>query len=281
MPQRSEFPGSILVETTLRCPADCTFCPNKKINTRPRDMPLALFKKIVDGCKGKAVQEFYPFVNGEPLAYPFLGDALDYVSKTLPDTSINIYTNGFLLDDEKGSLLLANNVSEVHFSIDGISKQVYEEHRRGLVYEQVMANIMSFLVRLRNQHRKVTTRVVLTMTPGNKKEVSAFRRFWKGLVGIVDVIPCDGRGGEGKEPVFMNNRTLGCFYVSSRTYILTDGSVVSCCKDWAGYTVLGNVVEDSLDSIWNANGYNKLRDDVGKGVFSDFEVCRRCIADKL
>jgi len=244
-------------------------------------MPWELFKKIVDECRGKAVQEFYPFVNGEPLAYPFLEDALDYVSRTLPDTSINIYTNGFLLDDEKDSLLLKNNVSEVHFSIDGISKQVYEKHRQGLVYEQVMANVMSFLVRLSKQHKKVTTRVVLTMTPGNEKEVAAFRRLWNELVDIVDVIPCDGRGGEGKEPVFMDNRTLGCFYVSSRTYVLTDGSVVPCCKDWAGYTIMGNVAADSLHSIWNSSDYNKLRDDVSRGVFSNFEVCRRCIANEL
>ena len=281
MPQKCEFPSSILVETTLRCPANCIFCPNKKIRTRPKDMPWELFRKIVDECRGKAVREFYPFVNGEPLAYPFLEDAMDYVSRTLPDTSINIYTNGSLLDDKKSSLLLKNNVGEVHFSIDGISKQVYEEHRRGLIYEQVMANIMSFLVKLKKQHKKVTTRVVLTMTPGNKREVAAFRRFWKGLVDIVDVIPCDGRGGEGKEPAFMDNRTLGCFYVFSRAYILTDGSVVPCCKDWAGYTVMGNVAESSLQTIWDCRDYHRLRDDVSRGVFSNFEVCRRCVKDKL
>ncbi len=275
------FPSSILVETTLRCPADCVFCPNKKISTRPKDMSWELFKKIVDDCRGKGVEEFYPFVNGEPLACPFLEDALDYVSRALPDASIGIYTNGYLLDDERSAVLLRNNVREVHFSIDGISKQVYEEHRRGLVYEQVMANVMSFLLRCRRQPEKINTRVVLTMTPGNRREVGAFRRLWKGLVDTVDVIPCDGRGGEGREPAFTDSRLLGCFHVSYRTYVLTDGSVVPCCKDWAGYTVLGNVAEDSLQSIWNSDDYGRLREDVSRGVFSNFEVCRRCVEDRL
>ena len=48
MPGKSGFPESILVETTLRCPADCVFCPNKKIDNRPVDMSWQLFKKIID-----------------------------------------------------------------------------------------------------------------------------------------------------------------------------------------------------------------------------------------
>ena len=281
MPQKSEFPGSILVETTLRCPADCVFCPNKKIDHRPQDMSWELFKKIVDECRGKRVAELHPFINGEPLATPFLEDALDYVSRILPDTAIHIYTNGYLLDDPTGAMLLRHNVREVHFSIDGVSKQVYEEHRRGLIYERVIANVTSFLLRLQQHPRRVATRVVFTMTPDNWGEVTAFRQLWEGLVDTVDVLPCDGRGGQGRSPAFMNAQTLGCFQVANHTYVLTDGSVVACCKDWAGYTVLGNVVEDSLQSVWKSAEYQQLREDVSKGVHTNFEVCRRCVSDSL
>jgi len=281
MVQRNEFPRGILVETTLRCPADCIFCPNKKINTRPKDMSWELFKKIVDECRGKGLDEFYPFINGEPLSCLYLEEALEYVSRVLPDTSILIYTNGALLDEQKSAMLLRNNVSEIHFSIDGISKDVYEKHRRGLVYEQVIANIMNFLMRLKNHPTKITTRVVMTLTPENEEEQEAFMQLWTGLVDIVEVLPCDGRGGEGRSPVYMDNRTLGCFYVNSRAYILTDGSVVPCCKDWAGYTVFGNVADDSLHDIWISADYDELRADLSKGVFENFEVCHRCIEDRL
>ena len=81
----SDFPKSVLVETTLRCPADCVFCPNKKITDRPMDMPWELFTKIVDECRGKGVTEFHPFINGEPLASPYIGEALDYISQNLPE----------------------------------------------------------------------------------------------------------------------------------------------------------------------------------------------------
>jgi len=281
MAQKTEFPASVLVETTLRCPADCIICPNKKIDSRPKDMSWELFTKIVDQCRGKPVAGFYPFINGEPLASRFLEEALDYVSRTLPSTPIGIYTSGSLLDTEKASLLLRNNVREIDFSVDGVTKEVYEKHRRGLVYEQVMANIMSFLALCRRQKKKIKTRVVLTLTPDNEQEVPAFRQLWKDLVDVVDVLPCDGRGGEGRLPAFMGSQKLGCFQAATSTYVLTDGSVVPCCKDWAGYTVLGNVDRDSLQSIWSSPDYVKFRRDVSNGVFSAFEVCRRCVADSL
>lgn len=277
----SAFPRSMLVETTLRCPADCVFCPNKKIRGRPQDMPWELFRDIVDQCRGKGLAEFHPFLNGEPLASPFLEEALDYVSRTLPDTDIHIYTNGYLLDEEVGTILLKSNVRQVHFSLDGLSKRVYEEHRRGLAYERVMANIRRFLARLGEQPRSVRTRAVFTMTAANEEEAPAFRRYWEGLVDAVDVLPCDGRGGAGRSPAFMGSQKMACFDVASHAYILSDGSVVPCCKDWAGYSVLGNVGQQSLDSIWNSNEYRSFRDDVARGVLADFEVCRRCVTDRL
>ncbi len=277
-----DFPRSVLVETTLRCPADCVFCPNKKITGRPVDMPWELFTKIVDECRGKEIAEFHPFINGEPLASPYIEDALDYIYRNIPEADVHIYTNGYLLDDSMTSMLLDHsNVREVHFSIDGFSKQVYEQHRRGLVYERVIDNVKGFLARIKLHPGQVVTRVVFTMTPENESEVPDFRRFWEGLVDTVDVLPCDGRGGEARLPAFMNAQQLGCFQVADRTYILSDGSVVLCCKDWAGYTVLGNVNEESLQSIWNSVEYRSLRDKISRGEFADCEVCRRCVADNL
>jgi len=281
MKQNSEFPRSILAETTLRCPADCIFCPNKKITERPQDMPWELFRKIVDECRDKGVEEFHPFINGEPLASPYLEDALVYINHVLPDAAVHIYTNGYLLDENTSNILLRNKVGEIHFSIDGVSKSTYEKHRRGLVYERVMSNVMGFLAQLGRHPKKVGTRAVLTMTADNEAEVPAFQQLWKDLVDVVDVIPCDGRGGDGRLPAYKDARTLGCFHVAYRTYILTDGSVVGCCKDWAGYSVLGNVAEQSLESIWNSAQYRQMRSDISYGVYHNFEVCRRCISDNL
>lgn len=276
-----DFPTGILVETTIRCPADCIICPNKKIKNRPKDMSWSLFKKIVDDCRGKQIKEFCPFIHGEPLSWKYFEKGLDYLSQTLPDVGVVIYTNGYLLDTVKTQLLFRYNISEVHFSIDGLSKQVYEQHRQGLVYERVLANVTGFLAELHESKKKICTHVALTLTPQNQHEVDAFRIFWQGLVDTVDIIPCDGRGGEERLPAFTDGRQLPCFQAASHIYILTDGSVVPCCKDWAGYTIMGNVSAQSLESIWNLKKYRRFRSDVIQGTTPDAEVCRLCLTDKL
>lgn len=281
MNKSTDFPRGVLVETTLRCPADCVICPNKKIKNRPKDMAWSLFQKIVDECRGKNVAEFCPFVHGEPLAWKNFEKGLEYLSQTLIDTGVVIYTNGYLLSPKKIDSLLNDNIKEVSFSVDGFSKEVYELHRCGLEYERVIANITGFLVEHRKSKGKARTRVVMTLTPQNLSEVYDFRQFWNGLVDIVDILPCDGRGGDDRLPAYSDGNQLPCFQAASHTYILTDGSVVPCCKDWAGYSIMGNVVKQSLESIWNSDRYKSFRDDINKGQIPRIEVCRRCINNRL
>jgi radical SAM protein with 4Fe4S-binding SPASM domain len=275
------FPSSILVETTIKCPADCVICPNKKIENRPQDMSLVLFKKIVDDCVGQKLQEFCPFINGEPLSWKHLDDGLNYVSLTLPDVDIVLYTNGYLLDSQTTNIVLKNNVKEIHFSVDGFSKQVYELHRRGLKYERVRSNITGFLQEKKRSGNNIKTHVAFTMTEQNKHEVEPFRNFWEKLVDNVEIIPCDGRGGNERSPAFEKGRQLPCFQTPDHTYILTDGSVVPCCKDWAGYSIMGNTKEQSIRSIWNSEDYSRFRKSIHLGRTPDFEVCKRCLTDQL
>ncbi|MEE8353653.1 MAG: radical SAM/SPASM domain-containing protein [Dehalococcoidales bacterium] len=276
-----DFPGGVLVETTLRCPADCVICPNKKITGRRRDIDWDLFCSIVDECRDAGVAEFHPFINGEPLSWPRLADGLDYLSRMLPEAAVHIYTSGHGLDRGMTARLLGSSVSEVHFSIDGFSKAVYEAHRRGLSYERVMANVAAFLEAVRRQHAAIATRAVMTLTDDNGHEAAAFRDYWRGRVDVVEVLPCDGRGGQGRSPACDEGRRLPCFQVASRACVLSDGSVVGCCKDSIGHSVFGNVATEPLREIWNSPDYRRFREEVTGDAPGGFEVCRRCLTDRL
>ncbi len=274
---KEDFPDGVLVETTLRCPADCVICPNKKITGRRRDVDWTVFCRIVDECRDAGVAEFHPFINGEPLSWPCLGIGLDYLSRVLPDAAVHIYTSGHGLDEPTTARLLGSSVSQVHFSVDGFSKAVYEAHRRGLSYERVMANIAAFLEAIRRQRSAVATRAVMTLTEDNRHEADAFRDYWRGRVDVIDVLPCDGRGGEGRSPAGDGGRRLPCFQVASRACVLSDGSVVGCCKDSFGHSVFGNVATQSLRDIWNSPDYCRFREEVTAGAPGGFEVCRHCL----
>lgn len=276
-----DFPDGVLVETTLRCPADCVICPNKKIAARRGDIEWGLFCRVVDECRDGGVSEFHPFINGEPLSWPRLADGLNYLARVLPDTAVHIYTSGHGLDEDMTVKLLGSSVREVHFSIDGFSKKVYEAHRRGLSHERVMANVAAFLRAVRRQGAAISTRAVMTLTEDNRHEADAFRDYWRERVDVVEVLPCDGRGGEGRAPAGDEGRCLPCFQVVSHAYVLSDGSVVGCCKDSVGYSTFGNVATETLGEIWNSPEYRRFRQEVSRGAAGDFEVCRRCLSDRL
>ena len=62
---------------------------------------------------------------------------------------VNISTNASLLFEDRGKSLLNSGIDEVLLSIDSVEKDIYENLRRGLNYENVINNIKTFF-RLRD-----------------------------------------------------------------------------------------------------------------------------------
>jgi radical SAM protein with 4Fe4S-binding SPASM domain len=89
------------------------------VGSHPINMPLELFKKIVD----EAAQDFpnvkigYAFT--EPLVYPYLRDSLIYAKEKGIKTTVT--TNALNLN-RKAQDLIDGNVSELYISLDGLEK---------------------------------------------------------------------------------------------------------------------------------------------------------------
>jgi MoaA/NifB/PqqE/SkfB family radical SAM enzyme len=62
-----------------------------------------------------------------------------------------------------------------------------------------------------------------------------------------------------------------CFQPWSYFYLRYDGSVQACC--FSDNLVMGNLMEQSFDEIWNDEPYRRLRATVNKSPIKD---CRRC-----
>jgi len=53
------------------------------------------------------------------------------------------------------------------------------------------------------------------------------------------------------------------------------GNVVLCCNDYHGSVTFGNVLNESLMTIWNKKRYRVLRRRRRRGVF-DLDICKKC-----
>ena len=62
-------PLTLTIESTAKCNLFCPMCPREQMYFPPKDMDLALFKKIID--ESKEYLEFaVPYGVGEPLLNP-------------------------------------------------------------------------------------------------------------------------------------------------------------------------------------------------------------------
>lgn len=108
---------AVEIETTSACNRNCGYCP-VSVNRRPaKMMDEALFKKIVGDLnainyKGTLFFCFY----SEPLLDKRLFDFLRYAREQLPGATLEVYSNGDLLDFDKFKRLVESGADCIKVS---------------------------------------------------------------------------------------------------------------------------------------------------------------------
>ena len=64
-----------------------------------------------------------------------------FLKKLNPKTSICIFTNGSLLDDEKIDKIINSKLDIISISVDGGNKKDFETMRVGLLWDVVIRNV--------------------------------------------------------------------------------------------------------------------------------------------
>lgn len=70
-------------------------------------------------------------------------------------------------------------------------------------------------------------------------------------------------------------RPKNCSLLDDMLNIRADGSVVACCYDLTSMTNFGNILEQSLDEIWNGSASREFRRDFAAGNYP--QLCRKCV----
>jgi len=67
-----------------------------------------------------------------------------------------------------------------------------------------------------------------------------------------------------------------CHYLWQRLTIYWNGDVAICCRDYNNIHVLGNVKHQSIESIWQGNKLNRIREYHTLGKRGALDVCNKC-----
>jgi radical SAM protein with 4Fe4S-binding SPASM domain len=227
------------IEINSQCNLACSYCPNREFERKEKgEMSLENYDLILDqleemGFVGRLSHEFY----GEPTLHPDFEEILRRTKKKLPDTKIELYTNGTKLTREKLITLYECGVDEFIITKHiGIKKLLVEDFKEDL--SPTIQKAIRF------------------------QEHSALKKTNRG-----GALPDIGGGAE---------HLLPCMIPDFLVTITVEGNILPCFEDFFQNHEMGNLFQTPLKEIWNSEEYKKLRRDLKKGLRHHYKTCAGC-----
>jgi radical SAM protein with 4Fe4S-binding SPASM domain len=230
------------IEINHECNRVCVYCPNAIAERKNQGrMEEKLFVRIMEQLqsidyRGSISFHFY----NEPLLSPDLDRFTAIAKEYLPNSRIDLYTNGILLTRERLESLIDL----------GIGKFMVTQHHGNEPY--AFAELFPAL-------------------PPEIREKIKFRSFRE--------LVLSSRGGVLKNVGYAKEKPpfdIACYLPSTLMVITVNGNVLPCFEDFHEKNVMGNVSDQTIMEIWKSPKYVNFRESLKAKKRADFPVCREC-----
>ncbi|WP_414661008.1 radical SAM/SPASM domain-containing protein [Horticoccus sp. 23ND18S-11] len=285
-------PRHLHVIVLNKCNLRCVMCPYHSPRYTPQHtsgyfdsrkaMDDELYRKIITYAGEHKISLQFGQIE-EVLLHPHIFDYIA-LAKAAGVPHVHVTTNGTMLDAAKGKRLAESGVDSVMFSIDAATAETYRKVR-GRDLEELEANITAFLPHAKRHKIPVTVSFILQDEARHERD--AFLEKWR-RVGVDNVTfyvlsAFDPKTGEvmRQAAVYEPGSRYPCASPWSQSVIFPDGEVSLCCKTmldvgWRGVVSVGSLREHSMHEIWQGDAYRRLRSELIKNEFREFEVCKKC-----
>ena len=288
-------PWAASIEPTTSCNLRCTECPTgMQTLSRPKgNMSLDVFRKILDKLSPDL---FYLtlYFQGEPLLNPQFTEmvALARSRRIFVSTS----TNGHFLDDRNVEKIIQSGLSHLVISMDGTDQQTYEKYRvngnlqtvtdgiKRLVEAKKSAKTSSpfielqFLVLRHNEHQVSQMREFAREAGVDKLSFKSAQVYnFEDGSQIIPTLKEKSRYRQLSDGSWVITRKIRnrCHRIWSSLVVTWDGKVVPCCYDKNADFQTGNLLEDSLEGIWENQVALSFRRELISNR-TDIPICRNC-----
>jgi len=261
-------PWSVQVELVEGCTRICPFCGLNGIREKPGNfkyMDIGLAADLATQCGNFCPNSRYEFaMHGEPLMHPRYPEIFEIFRQFLPDTQIQVTTNGNTLG--KNQQWMQSKVEAIfNVGIDFIILDTYWPERdklRELAYGLTGIEVVDFYDQMAPNgispwynHRRGLNNTVILMDDLLKRNGEVKSRTIYNHAG--------NSAMKGRiDPPLKKTCTMPFREISIRW----DGSVSLCCHDWGDEYHIGNVKDMTIEEIWNSER---------------FEVARKFLQNKL
>jgi len=276
------LPSVIIIENTNCCNSQCVMCPREKLTRKPGFMDFGLFEKIfkeISNMRRKLVTHLHGF--GEPLLDKLLPERIE-LAKACGIKHTYIVTNASLLSPETSRKLIIAGLDKMKISFYGTDEESYNSTMRKLNFKVTFQNIIDFL-RIREELKCKNPQLILQYIPHetNNAGTEEFRVLWSSLIDKnagdrLNITSLHNYGG-GRAYNRVGEKIVSvCFYPWSAMSVLCDGRVVTCCMDYNGAQVMGDLNFQTVKEIWNGPELSLARRKFGKLEYSGFPTCMCC-----
>jgi radical SAM protein with 4Fe4S-binding SPASM domain len=279
------------IETINACNLRCIYCPQSDqehhfVNGRGI-MSLEDFKRIIANLRSCfEVRIVSLHRDGEPLLNKHLEAYIAHLTEL--GIYVTVSSNCSLVSEERARRLLGAGLRMVgtDFCAD---KALYERLRVRGVWEATLAGIRRFLTVA--TETGVDFRCVIKDMATHGRPVPEARALmdrtralfaeWPGRVTVMPVYFHNALGESLvnlSEPSPMPANALYTLCHQPWVNFTVDfaGRVVGCCRDLRSEYVLGNLLEQPADEIWNGEQMRRLRGSLAQKRPQDIGICKAC-----
>lgn len=273
-----DFPIHVDIETTTSCNLKCFMCFQSYDPPKPAKMSTEMIKRILDEGKINNLCSVKFQYRGEPLTDVRIAEMVKY-AKDSGVIEVMFNTNATLLTEKTAKKLINAGLDKLICSIDGCDKETYESIRIGGNFDTVLCNIQTIQkIKKELETNRPIVRVQMVDTPRNHEIIDDYVQFWSKIVEDVAIENMLDWNMEVQDwRIFPS---FACAHLWQRLMVLTDGTVLPCCRATRGGNEIlhsvGNVNEQSLKDIWQGEQMEEIRNAHINGESHRIKMCRLC-----
>lgn len=318
---RRSKPMVFNIETTSVCNMRCVMCQRTTdMKRKPRKMPMEVFGRVVEQMEPVASEDYrnwQKFVNanlregeapsennyyfdiisngvtlhgfGEPLLDPDLPERVALLSAKGINSYFSVNPCNIKLDFI--SALFEAGATHIKFAMDSLDDDMAREIRGGSAdFTQSYQNVLDVLELKKKMGAETTIVMTMLDMSGDPTVLGKFLALWEGKDVYAYGKSIDNqwllKDKEVEQGADVDNKShykkQYCEFPWTSVTILEDGSVVPCTQDINATWNFGNVMEQSLEEIWNGPKYEEFRKlHLSRDYSEDFMCHKNCDLDLL
>jgi radical SAM protein with 4Fe4S-binding SPASM domain len=285
----------INIEFVSYCNLRCKLCSLDHEKTKVRMSAHTLrsfFLNFLNDKRFRSVKTIHLYNAGEVLLHPKLEEMLNVIKEykhiaekqKLHFPKIALLTNATILNKKNSEILIHSHVLDnIRFSMDGGSKEKFEEMRSRAKWDEFVNNITAFCEMNSTSSRPIPTGIISVIEYENKLNTKWMSDDFKKLLNLADGYElryAHNWAGEVDIDELKNkkvkNYKTGCSLLMHQLVLLPNGDVTVCCADLNSKGVIGNISTDNLFDIYNKPQRKEMLKKFMEDKKSEIELCKDC-----